>query len=70
VAARVIEIKGLSAHGDQKDLLNWLSELKTKPLKVFVVHGENQPADELRTKIMEHYGFDCSIPLLGQEFEL
>jgi metallo-beta-lactamase family protein len=70
VLARVIEIKGLSAHGDQKDLLNWLSDLKSKPSKVFIVHGENQPADELRLKIIDRYGFDCCIPLLGQEFEL
>ena len=70
VKANIIEIEGLSAHGDQKDLLNWLSELETKPQKVFLVHGENQPADELRIKIQEKYGFDCVVPLLGQEFEL
>jgi metallo-beta-lactamase family protein len=70
VLAKIIEIKGLSAHGDQNDLLNWLSLLKNKPSKVFIVHGENLPADELRIKIIEHYGFDCSVPLLGQEFEL
>ena len=70
VKANIVEIEGLSAHGDQKDLLNWLSELETKPQKVFLVHGENQPADELRIKIQEKYGFDCVVPLLGQEFEL
>lgn len=70
VLAKIQEIEGLSAHGDQTDLLHWLSELKTKPKKVFLVHGENQPADELRIKIQEKYGFDCSIPLMGQEFEL
>jgi metallo-beta-lactamase family protein len=70
VEAKVIEIEGLSAHADQKGLLNWLSELENKPKKVFLVHGENQPADELRIKINEHYGFDCSVPLMRQEFEL
>jgi metallo-beta-lactamase family protein len=65
VLAKIMEIKGLSAHGDQKDLLNWLSALKNKPKKVFLVHGENQPADELRIKINEQYGFDCCVPLLG-----
>ncbi|MDN3676237.1 MBL fold metallo-hydrolase [Flavobacterium paronense] len=70
VLAKILEIEGLSAHGDQNDLLNWLSELKSKPKKVFLVHGENQPADELRSKIQEKYGFDCSVPLMGQEFEL
>lgn len=69
VKAKILEIEGLSAHGDQKDLLNWLSELENKPEKVFLVHGENQPADELRIKIGEQYGFDCSVPLMGQEFE-
>lgn len=70
VLAKILQIEGLSAHGDQKDLLNWLSELKNKPKKVFLVHGENQPADELRIKIQEKYGFDCTVPLMGQEFEL
>jgi len=70
VKANVLEIEGLSAHGDQNDLLNWLSELEKEPKKVFLVHGENQPADELRIKISEKYGYNCSIPLMGQEFEL
>ena len=70
VLAKILEIEGLSAHGDQNDLLNWLSDLKKKPEKVFLVHGENQPAHELRIKINEKYGFDCAVPLMGQEIEL
>lgn len=70
VLAKILEIEGLSAHGDQNDLLNWLSDLKKKPEKVFLIHGENQPADELRIKINEKYGFDCAVPLMGQEIEL
>ena len=70
VLANILEIQALSAHGDQSDLLNWLSVLENKPKKVFLVHGENQPADELRIKITERYHFDCTVPLMGQEFEL
>ncbi|WP_394758827.1 MBL fold metallo-hydrolase RNA specificity domain-containing protein [Flavobacterium sp.] len=70
VKANILEIESLSAHADQKGLLNWLSELETKPTKVFLVHGENQAADELRIKIKEQFGFDCTVPLLGQEVEL
>lgn len=70
VLANILEIEALSAHGDQRDLLNWLSTLENKPKKVFLVHGENQPADELRIKITERYHFDCSVPLMGQEVEL
>ncbi|MGL2966569.1 MBL fold metallo-hydrolase RNA specificity domain-containing protein [Flavobacterium sp. XGLA_31] len=70
VMAQIQEIEGLSAHGDQNDLLQWLSVLENKPKKVFLVHGENQPADELRIKIQEKYGFDCSVPMMGQELEI
>jgi len=70
VHAKILEIQSLSAHGDQNDLLNWLSALENKPNKVFLVHGESQPADELRIKIQEKYGFDCVIPLMGKEVEL
>lgn len=70
VKATILEIEGLSAHGDQKDLLNWLSELENKPEKVFLVHGENIAFEELSLKIKEKYGFDCVIPQMNQEFEL
>ena len=66
VEAKVVLIEGLSAHGDQNDLLNWLRDLQQKPKKVFLVHGENEAADGLRLKITEEFGFDCSVPLLGQ----
>jgi metallo-beta-lactamase family protein len=70
VNANILEIEGLSAHGDQKDLLNWLSELENKPEKVFLVHGENEALEELGTKIKEKFGFDCVIPQINQQFEL
>jgi metallo-beta-lactamase family protein len=70
VKANIVQIDGLSAHADQAGLLNWLSLLQDKPKKVFLVHGENQPADELRIKITERYGFNCCVPLMGQQIEL
>ena len=70
VKAKIVEIEGLSAHGDQNDLLNWLSALEHKPKKLFIVHGENQPADELRIKIQDKFNFDCTVPIMGQAFEL
>ncbi|HQV35553.1 MAG TPA: MBL fold metallo-hydrolase [Flavobacterium sp.] len=70
VEAQVTLVEGLSAHGDQNDLLNWLSILEKKPAKIFLVHGENEAADALRLKITERYGYNCSVPLLGQAIEL
>jgi metallo-beta-lactamase family protein len=70
VLATILEIEALSAHGDQKDLLNWLSALENKPTKVFLVHGEKVAADVLCTKIKDEYGFDCEVAMMGQEFDL
>lgn len=70
VLANIISIDGLSAHGDQNDLLNWLSELEESPSKVFLVHGENEAADVLRFQIKEKYNFEVSVPYLGQVVEI
>ena len=70
VNANIIMVEGLSAHGDQKDLINWLSDLEEKPQKVFLIHGENSAADELRIKINETYGFDCIVPFIEQIVEI
>ncbi|MDD2985229.1 MBL fold metallo-hydrolase [Flavobacterium sp.] len=70
VKAKILELEGLSAHGDQKDLLNWLADLEEKPKKVFLIHAENIAADELRLKIAETYQFDVTVPFLGQIVEI
>ena len=70
VKAKILELEGLSAHGDQKDLLNSLADLEEKPKKVFLIHGENIAADELRLKIAETYQFDVTVPFLGQIVEI
>ncbi|MGX7667035.1 MBL fold metallo-hydrolase RNA specificity domain-containing protein [Flavobacterium pedocola] len=70
VEAKIVEIEGLSAHGDQQDLLDWLSELKEKPETVFLVHGETEALETLKDKIEEQYKIRCEIPYQGQVTEI
>ena len=44
VKASVHTLGGLSAHGDQQDLLWWCSGLEHPPAHVFVTHGEDNAA--------------------------
>jgi metallo-beta-lactamase family protein len=70
VKAHIETIHGLSAHGDQKDLLEWLSEIKTPPQKVFIVHGESQAADAFRAKLHDTCGWNCIVPKLYDIVEI
>jgi metallo-beta-lactamase family protein len=64
VKAAIHNIHSLSAHADQSELLDWLSDIETAPEKTFIVHGEPQAADTLRVKIKDTYGWSCQIPEL------
>lgn len=70
VKAKIGNIQGLSAHADQSGLIDWLSYINNKPERVFIVHGEPQPADVMRLKIKDIYGWECIIPALYEEFIL
>lgn len=61
---QVEEIEGLSAHADQTELLDWLSDIKDSPKKIFIIHGEKEGAEALKKGIKETYGWDCQIPQL------
>lgn len=60
----VVEIEGLSAHADHAELLDWLSKIKEKPEKIFIIHGEKEGAEALQKGIKETYNWDCGIPQL------
>jgi metallo-beta-lactamase family protein len=64
VKARIEYLEGLSGHADQNELLNWLSDLKIAPEKVYLVHGEPQALDMFRVKISDTLGWKVHIPEL------
>lgn len=70
VKAQVLNIQSLSAHADQQELLNWMSEIKKTPEKVFIVHGEVHAADVFRVKIQDTYHWNVAIPDLYSIEEL
>ncbi len=57
VRAKVEAISGLSAHGDQSELLRWAGGLKRPPHRVYLVHGEPDSAAALARAIEEKLGW-------------
>ncbi|MGS2764991.1 MBL fold metallo-hydrolase RNA specificity domain-containing protein [Sinomicrobium sp. M5D2P9] len=62
VRAKIECMDSLSAHADQEELLNWLSEIKGKPEKVFLIHGEPESARVFGERIKDVYSWDTYIP--------
>lgn len=53
VKASIHTLGGLSAHADQGDLLWWLKGFSHPPQKTFIVHGEEQTAQNFATVIRD-----------------
>ncbi|MDT0691701.1 MBL fold metallo-hydrolase [Salegentibacter sp. F188] len=61
---QVAEIEGLSAHADHAELIEWMGDIKNKPERIFIVHGEKESAEALQKGIKETYGWNTEIPQL------
>ena len=70
VKARIESLKGISGHGDQKELIRWLEAMEIKPEKVFVVHGEDNVCDYFANLLEKEHGFNTYAPYSGTEFDL
>ncbi|MEI7825507.1 MAG: MBL fold metallo-hydrolase [Chlorobiaceae bacterium] len=64
VKATVHTIGGLSAHGDQNDLLRWMGGFESNP-EVFVVHGDEPVKKIFRDAIEARLGLKATIPKSG-----
>ena len=69
VRARIAQLSGFSAHGDQQDLLRWVGNLRG-PRRIFLTHGEEQSARALAEKIREQQGWEVAIPRYAEQFPL
>jgi metallo-beta-lactamase family protein len=66
VRAELFYETSLSSHGDQAELIEWVSEISPSPKKVFLVHGEPSASDALRVKLRDTYQWEIVIPELYQ----
>lgn len=62
VNAEVVQLESASAHADANQLLAWLRTMPQAPDQVYVVHGENGPADTLRGRITRELGWRATVP--------
>jgi metallo-beta-lactamase family protein len=70
VLAEVANLKGLSGHGDAKEMLRWLAQVTPPPRRVFLTHGEEDAAEALAARITKERGFETYVPSLGETIEL
>ena len=66
VRADIYTLGGLSAHADRTALLNWLGHFRSKPRRVFVVHGEETVATGFAADLQTQFGWDAMAPAPGQ----
>ncbi len=62
VNAEIVRIHGFSAHADKFELLKWLKSLKRPPIKIFVVHGEQNSAKDFAKFLHKETGWKIKVP--------
>lgn len=66
VKADIKHLESLSAHADQNELLDWLNSIKNIPEMVYLIHGETSALDAFKTKLIDTYNWNVTIPKLFQ----
>lgn len=70
VRAEVIDLAAFSVHADQRELLDWLDTADRTPEIVYLVHGEPDAADELRSVIDRRDGWSAVVARDGERVRL
>jgi metallo-beta-lactamase family protein len=66
----VHEIPALSAHADQRGLLEWAGGFAAPPQAVYLVHGEGAAREALAGALRSRSGWNVVLPEEGQAIEL
>jgi len=69
VRAAIHTVGGLSAHGDQDDLVRWYENMENRP-PVYLVHGEVDSQEAFQKYLHTRSGADVHLPKPGDVLEL
>lgn len=70
VRAEIAVMGAMSSHADQDGLMEWISNCRESPKRVFLVHGEDASMAALSDKIRSELGFPVDCPYSGSVFDL
>jgi metallo-beta-lactamase family protein len=62
VAARIEGVDSMSAHADANEILRWLGGFTRPPALTCLVHGDPEPMDALRDRIVAELGWNVRTP--------
>ena len=65
IQAEVVQLQSASAHADADQLIQWLQSMPARPDQVYVVHGDRQASDALRSRIEHDLGWRAMVPEHG-----
>ena len=70
VRAEVRHLDGFSGHADRDELLAWLRRMPGTPRQTFVVHGEPDASDSLRSALRDQLGWNARVPQFGEAVDV
>ncbi len=70
VRADIRFIDGYSSHADQQGLLGWINAYRQKPVRVFLVHGDQDALSVMEKLALEKTGVDAYAPAWQETIEL
>lgn len=70
IRASIEKLAGMSGHADKDGLLAWIHGFKKKPIRIFVVHGEDSVCNAFAECLEKEYHFSAYAPYSGTRFDL
>lgn len=69
VSAHIENLEGISAHADMLQLVDWISAIKKRPVRVYVNHGSDGVCDSFAKIVTERLGIEATAPYSGDAFD-
>ena len=70
VRAHIESVSSLSAHADADEIMRWLKGFRRPPKRTYIIHGEPDAAETLKTRITREIGWDAVVPAYLDTVEL
>ncbi|MBN1231766.1 MAG: MBL fold metallo-hydrolase [Candidatus Coatesbacteria bacterium] len=77
VNAKIVTLNGFSAHADQNEMMEWLTNFTNRKLKLFLVHGEFAAASVMKNLLDSKFQWETYMPewedtaiLEGSKFDI